>query len=126
MKKSVQPLFHFNRVHHKLGLMIFLLLMTLVLALGLVLYPLFINFYFKQVVNELIHRSHSHASVLSENFTQSTLMHVALMKKNAITSVVVVDDKGNRLVSSRTLPESLNSYLQPLAKNDANPPYWIC
>lgn len=125
MKKSVQPLFHFNRVHHKLGLMIFLLLMTLVLALGLVLYPLFINFYFKQVVNELIHRSHSHASVLSENFTQSTLMHVALMEKNAITSVVVVDDKGNRLVSSRTLPESLNSYLQPLAKNDANPPFQL-
>ncbi|EXX87831.1 histidine kinase [Paenibacillus darwinianus] len=111
----------FHRVHHKLGILIFSLFMSLMLILGLILYPLFVQFYFRQVVNELIHRGHSHASVLSSDFSQATLEHVKLMEKNAITSVIVLDSSGRMLTSSRSLPPSQNAYLQPLPETNAPP-----
>ena len=110
----------FHRVHHKLGLLIFSLFISLIMILGLILYPLFEKFYFQQVVNELIHRGHSHAGVLSSDFSPPTLEHVKLMEKNAITSVIVLDSSGQVLTQSRSLPPSQNVYLRPLPEfNDA-------
>lgn len=111
-------LFHVYRVHHKLGLLSFLLLLFFILALGSVLYPLFIRFYFDQVVNELVHRGHGHATVLGEDFSAETLHHVESMEKNAVTTVAVVDSTGRVLIQSRPLADQISGYLQPLGEND--------
>lgn len=124
MKNRVR-LPQFRHVHHKLGTLIFVLFMVLILILGLILYPLFINFYFQQVANELIHRGHGHATVLSQDFTTETLHHVAAMEQNAVTSVVVLDASGSVLALSRSLEKSQESYLQPLPPGSTNNYYLV-
>ncbi|BCJ88349.1 HAMP domain-containing sensor histidine kinase [Effusibacillus dendaii] len=105
---------HVYHVHHKLGLLFFALFLILILVLGLVLYPLILKFYFQQVVNELIHRGHSYASVLSQDFTPETLHHVEMMEKYSVSSVAVVDAAGAVIAQSQPVTDAKRPYLQPI------------
>ncbi|MCF6092527.1 ATP-binding protein [Microaerobacter geothermalis] len=95
----------------KFGLLMVSLIVVTVSAVGLVFYYLFINLYLDRLTTDLLHRGHSHAQLLSEDFTQYTLEHVAMMEKEADTSVVVFNNMGQIISQSEPIRELHSKYM---------------
>lgn len=104
----------------KLGVLLSALFFSFVSIMGLVVYNFMENFYLKQVTNELLHRGHSHAIVLSNSFDEQTVHHVALMEEAAVTMVAILDNEGHLLKHSDQLTSFHENYLKPFKNDEPN------
>jgi len=100
------------RIHHKLGLSIFAFIMILVFVLEIIVYNVFTRFYVQQLADDMIHRGHSHATALQEQWSEETLRHVAEMESYSRYVVAVIDSRGEILISSQPLQPTQMEYVK--------------
>ncbi|MDP4154275.1 MAG: ATP-binding protein [Bacillota bacterium] len=103
-----------RKISYKLGLMQISLFIILMVTIGHVFDTIYVHFYVDHIENELYFRGLSHANVLAEYFNQQTLHHVAMMEGGVETAVVVVNAKGNVLISSNCVIADQKKYLKPI------------
>lgn len=87
-------------------------------SLGNIFYTLFLSFYGSHVTEELVQRAQSHASVLSDHFTENTIDHVIRMEQGSNFMVVITDKKGQVLGSSDTISSFQREYLDMAYKKE--------
>ena len=94
--------------------MLISLFIILMVTIGHVFDTIYVHFYVEHIEDELYFRGLSHANVLAEYLDQQTLHHVAMMEEGVETAVVVVNSKGNILISSNCVVADQKKYLQPI------------
>jgi two-component system sensor histidine kinase BaeS len=100
------------RVHYKLGLSVFVTIVLLLIALEIIFYVVFTRSYVQQLADDMIHRGHSHAYALQENWSEDTLRHVAEMEMYSRYVVAVIGENGEVLVSSSPLEQEQMNYVR--------------
>ena len=117
---TMRAILHFirTRVATKLGLFLLSVFLLITFSLGNILYSLFISFYVSHITEELIQRAQSHASVLSDHFTEGTMDHVVRMEQGSKFMVVILDKKGKVLANSNTITPLHHEYLEMASKQD--------
>jgi two-component system sensor histidine kinase BaeS len=100
------------RVHYKWGLSVFATIILLLIALEIIFYLVFTRFYVQQLADDMIHRGHSHAYALQENWSEETLRHVAEMEMYSRYVVAVIGKDGDVMVSSTTLEPAQMKYVR--------------
>lgn len=100
------------RVHHKLGLSVFATIVLFLIILEVIFYLVFTRFYVQQLSEDMIHRGHSHAYALEENWSEETLRHVAEMESYTRYVVAVTGANGELLVSSKPLEPVQMNYIR--------------
>lgn len=110
----MRKLLHVIRTHValKLGLLLLSVFLLVMLALGNILYSLFLSFYLSHTTEELLQRAHSHAVVLSDHFNDVTIEHVIQMESGSPFMVVILDRVGKVLGSSDTVTATHHEYLR--------------
>lgn len=101
----------FNKISLKIGLLFSGLFLILLLLLGYLLYALFSIFFTDYIVQDLVKRGQNHATVLEENYSPTTLMHITLMEEDVFTSVIITDKDQEIVASSGSITEGAKSYL---------------
>ncbi|MBP1931120.1 sensor histidine kinase [Ammoniphilus resinae] len=121
----IMKLFQFIRTHVavKLGLLLLSVFLLVMLALGNILYSLFLTFYLSHTTEELVQRAHSHAAVLSDHFDRLTIDHVVRMEQGSLFMVVILDEKGEVLGSSDTITPLHRPYLKEAAQRNLQEEY---
>jgi len=104
--------YFFNKISFKIGILFTIVFLILLLLLGAVLYLLFTQMFIDYITYDLLIRGNNHASVLSDNFNDVTIMHVGLMEQNVVTSVIVTDFNNNILTSSDSVDLEMKKYLE--------------
>jgi two-component system, OmpR family, sensor histidine kinase BaeS len=94
--------------------MLISLFIILMVTIGHVFDTIYVHFYVEHIEDELYFRGLSHANVLAEYLDQQTLHHVTMMEEGAETAVVVVNSKGDILISSNCVVADQKKYLQPI------------
>lgn len=107
-----------TRVATKLGILLMCVFLLISFSLGNMFYTLFLSFYGSHVMEELAQRAQSHASVLSDHFTENTIDHVIRMEQGSNFMVVIVDNKGEVLGRSDTISSFHREYLDMAYKQD--------
>ncbi len=107
-----------TRVATKLGLLLLCVFLLISFSLGNILYTLFLSFYASHVTEELVQRAESHASVLSDHFTENTIDHVIRMEQGSSFMVVILDKKENVVGSSDTISSLHREYLDKANKQE--------
>ena len=118
-------LLRFIRTHVavKLGLLLLSVFLLVMVALGNILYSLFLSFYLSHTTEELLQRAHSHAAVLSDHFDPLTIDHVVRMEQGSLFMVVILDEKGEILGRSDTITPLHRSYLKEAALRNQKEEY---
>lgn len=110
-----------KRISIKLGILILLLFTVITFIADAFFYRVFIDFYVEQQTEELLHRGHSHATVLGNHFNDQTLRHVEAMEQEAITSVVVLNRAGEVIAQSEPVEKIRETYLQQIRQQAVSP-----
>ncbi|SIS45660.1 Signal transduction histidine kinase [Salimicrobium salexigens] len=79
----------------KLGLLFFVLMLVIEIALFFILYITISNHRVSEVMEGLLARGAGHRDVLENNYDYTTLEHVVLMESEASTDVIITDENGN-------------------------------
>ncbi|PBB06174.1 HAMP domain-containing sensor histidine kinase [Salimicrobium humidisoli] len=79
----------------KLGLLFFVLMLVIEIALFFILYITISNHRVSEVMEGLLARGAGHRDVLENNYDSTTLEHVVLMESEASTDVIITDENGN-------------------------------
>ncbi|GEN34851.1 sensor histidine kinase [Aneurinibacillus danicus] len=108
-----------NRVSTKVGLLLLVVFLFIIFSMGGILYSLFLTFYLSHITEELVQRGKSHANVLSEHFTPTTMNHVARMEKGSNYMVVVLDRNRNVIANSDTITSAHREYLSATGEHGA-------
>ena len=118
-------LLHFIRTHVavKLGLLLLSVFLLVMLAIGNIIYSLFLSFYLSHVTEELLQRGHSHAAVLSDHFNDTTIDHVVRMEQGSNFMVVILNNKGEVLGSSSDITSIHKDYLQQATSGNQQEEY---
>lgn len=101
-----------STVHYKLGLSVFVTIVLLLVVLEVIFYVVFTRFYVQQLADDMIHRGHSHAFALQDNWSDETLRHVAEMEMYSRYVVAVTGKNGELLVSSAALDPAQSHYVR--------------
>jgi len=101
-----------SSISFKVGLLYSSMFLVLLLLLGYILHGLFSQMFTNYITQDLLLRGGNHAKVLANNFSQTTLDHVALMERDVITNVVVTDSENDILVSSENLAAEAGDYIK--------------
>ncbi|ARI78632.1 sensor histidine kinase [Halobacillus mangrovi] len=102
-----------KRISLKIGILFFILMILIELSLFFVLYTNISNHQIDEVLDGLLARGSGHRDVLEKKFDQTTMEHVALMESEAVTDVVITDERGKILASS----SGLDDYKEKLIRN---------
>src|SRR5690625_7671283 len=85
--------FMLNKLALKIGLLFFLVIFTVEIILFYILYTNLVNDRVEEVMGDLLARGNTHRDVLEENYTPSTLAHVAIMESESDFIVVITDER---------------------------------
>ncbi len=75
----------------------FVTIVFFLLVLILIFYTVFTRFYVQQIADDMIHRGHSHATALQQNWSTEMLEHVAEMESYSRYTIAVTDVSGQCL-----------------------------
>lgn len=89
-----------RKISFKLGLLFFLFVLGIETVLFVSLYITLVHSRINEEFEQLLARGNNHRDVLEKNYDSSTLEHVTMMESEAVTDVVITDDKGNILYFS--------------------------
>lgn len=84
----------------KIGLLFFLVIMTVEIILFYILYTNLVEDRVEEVMRDLLSRGNAHSHVLEENYNSSTIEHVAIMESESEFIVVITDPFGEIITSS--------------------------
>ena len=84
----------FNKLALKIGLLFFLVILTVEIILFYILYTNLVTDRVEEVMGDLLARGNTHRDVLEENFTVSTMNHVSIMESESDFIVVITDENG--------------------------------
>lgn len=90
----------FNKLALKIGLLFFLVILTVEIILFYILYTNLVTDRVEEVMGDLLARGNTHRDVLEENFTESTMNHVSIMESESDFIVVITDENGEVITSS--------------------------
>ncbi|RAK17169.1 HAMP domain-containing protein [Anoxybacillus vitaminiphilus] len=89
-----------RKISFKLGLLFFVFVLGIETVLFVSLYITLVHSRINEEFEQLLARGNNHRDVLEKNYDSSTLEHVTMMESEAVTDVVITDDKGNILYFS--------------------------
>lgn len=101
-----------NKLSLKIGLLFFLVILTVEIILFYILYTNLVDDRVEEVMRDLLARGNAHSDVLEENYTSSTIEHVAIMESESEFKVVVTDDVGEVITSSNPIEPELEAVVQ--------------
>lgn len=84
-----------KKISFKLGLLFFVFVLGVEIILFVSLYITLVNSRIEEEFEHLLARGNNHRDVLEKNFDHSTLEHVTMMESEAVTDVVITNEKGN-------------------------------
>ena len=102
---------YINRISFKIGLLFSSIFLILLLLLGYISYGLFSQTFIDYISQDLLVRGDNHAQVLTDNFSPTTVNHVALMEKNVVTEVVVTDGDKKIIAHSDPINEGITEFI---------------
>ncbi|MEK4175182.1 ATP-binding protein [Aeribacillus sp. FSL K6-1305] len=89
-----------KKISFKLGLLFFVFVLGVEIILFVSLYITLVNSRIEEEFEHLLARGNNHRDVLEKNFDHSTLEHVTMMESEAVTDVVITNEKGDILYYS--------------------------
>lgn len=90
----------FNKLALKIGLLVFLVILIIEIILFYILYTNLVADRVEEVMGDLLARGNTHRDVLEENYTTTTLEHVAIMESESDFIVVITDENGKIIINS--------------------------
>src|SRR5699024_6764361 len=115
-----------NQLSLKIGLLFFVVVITVEIILFSILYTNLVNDRVDEVMGDLLARGNTHRDVLEENYTSSTLNHVAIMESESDFIVVITDRNGEVVTSSNPMEPKMAAVIEH-TDNDQVPDeasYW--
>lgn len=101
-----------NKLSLKIGLLFFLVILTVEIILFYILYTNLVDNRVEEVMSDLLARGNTHSDVLEENYTSSTIEHVAIMESESEFIVVITDDVGEVITSSNPVESELAAVVE--------------
>ena len=119
----------FRHISVKLSIILSLLLLLIITGILLITHSLFNSFFVNYITEELLHRGHGYAEVLSqqhhsdyekvtEEHYQETLAHIASMEMETISDVIVIDINGIVLISSEKASQMQLGLIDAIRKDE--------
>ena len=102
----------FNQLALKIGLLFFLVILTIEIILFYILYTNLVNDRVEEVMGDLLARGNTHRDVLEENYTDSTMNHVSIMESESDFIVVITDKNGEIITSSDPVEPEMSSVIE--------------
>lgn len=102
----------FNKLALKIGLFFFLVILTIEIILFYILYTNLVNDRVEEVMRDLLARGNTHRDVLEENYTPSTMNHVAIMESESDFIVVITEENGEVITSSDPVEAEMASVIK--------------
>ena len=96
----------------KIGLLFFLVIFILEIILFYILYSNLVNDRVEEVMGDLLARGNTHRDVLEENYTSSTLAHVAIMESESDFIVVITDENGEVITNSNPVEPEMTAVIE--------------
>lgn len=96
-----------NQLSLKIGLLFFVVIITV----EIILYTNLVNDRVDDVMGDLLARGNTHRDVLEENYTSSTLEHVAIMESESDFIVVITDRNGEVVTSSNPMEPEMTAVI---------------
>lgn len=100
-----------NQLSLKIGLLFFVVIITVEIILFSILYTNLVNDRVDDVMGDLLARGNTHRDVLEENYTSSTLEHVAIMESESDFIVVITDRNGEVVTSSNPMEPEMTAVI---------------
>ncbi|WP_031546310.1 sensor histidine kinase [Salinicoccus luteus] len=88
-----------NQLSLKIGLLFFIVIITVEIILFSILYTNLVNDRVDEVMGDLLARGNTHRDVLEENYTSTTLDHVVIMESES-DLIVAITDRGGEVIRS--------------------------
>ncbi|TVT27116.1 HAMP domain-containing histidine kinase [Salinicoccus cyprini] len=101
-----------NKLSLKIGLLFFIVVITVEIILFSILYTNLVNDRVDDVMGDLLARGNTHRDVLEENYTPSTLEHVAIMESESDFIVAITDQEGVVVTSSNPMAPEMISVIR--------------
>lgn len=101
----------FKSISFKLGLLFSTLFIVLLLILGGILYGVFTNILIDYIEQDLLTRGNTHARVLGEDFSDTSINHVTEMEKGVTTDVMITNADHELISASSTIDKDMNAHL---------------
>ncbi|WP_271396371.1 sensor histidine kinase [Salinicoccus roseus] len=101
-----------NQLSLKIGLLFFVVIITVEIILFSILYTNLVNDRVDEVMRDLLARGNTHRDVLEENYTSSTLNHVAIMESESDFIVVITDRNGEVVTSSNPMEPKMAAVIE--------------
>ncbi|WP_411844145.1 sensor histidine kinase [Salinicoccus sp. HZC-1] len=101
-----------NKLSVKIGLLFFLVIIIVEITLFYILYTNLVNDRVEEVMGDLLARGNTHRDVLEENYTASTLNHVAIMESESDFIVVITNDAGETITSSNPIEPEMTAVIE--------------
>lgn len=101
-----------NQLSLKIGLLFFVVVITVEIILFSILYTNLVNDRVDEVMGDLLARGNTHRDVLEENYTSSTLNHVAIMESESDFIVVITDRNGEVVTSSNPMEPKMAAVIE--------------
>ena len=98
--QKTEEAFMFNKLALKIGLLFFLVILIIEIILFYILYTNLVADRVEEVMGDLLARGNTHRDVLEENYTTTTLEHVAIMESESDFIVVITDENGEIITNS--------------------------
>lgn len=102
----------FNKLALKIGVLFFLVILTIEIMLFYILYTNLVNNRVEEVMDDLLARGNTHRDVLEENFTEVTMNHVSIMESESDFIVVITDENGAVITSSDPVEPEMASVIK--------------
>src|SRR5690625_3811918 len=101
-----------HKLSLKIGLLFFLVIISVEIILFYILYTNLVNNRVEEVMGDLLARGNTHRDVLEDNYTSSTLEHVAIMESESDFIVVITDEVGEAVSSSNPIEPELATVIE--------------
>lgn len=88
------------------------MILTIEIILFYILYTNLVNDRVEEVMGDLLARGNTHRDVLEENYTPSTMNHVAIMESESDFIVVITDENGEVITSSDPVESEMSSLIE--------------
>jgi len=102
-----------KKLSFRLGLLFFCFVMGVEAILFVSLYVTLINYRINEEFEQLLARGNNHRDVLENSYDSSTLEHVTMMESEALTDVVITNERGDVLYFS----DQILQYAKKIIRN---------
>ncbi len=100
-----------NKLSFKVGMLFFIFIVLVEVALFFILYTNLANNQIEEVMDSLLARGNTHRDVLEDHYNESTMEHVGIMESASDFVVVITDENGQVLVNSNPIEQEIRQVI---------------